>query len=112
MDKFATCNKTECCFKAEDAFEGGQSAYVFAYFDGYLSPESSKASDQFDIIRCDNLETKKEISNHFYVDVPIDEVKALTIKVSPTYILDTILSVTLKSFRKIVGYDTFESIRV
>ena len=45
------------------------------------------------------------------VSVPIDEKRALTVKVSPTYTLDQIDSVTLKSFRKIVGYDTFESIR-
>lgn len=45
------------------------------------------------------------------VDVPIDEKRALTLKVSPTYALDEVNSVTLKSFRKIVGYDTFESIR-
>ena len=45
------------------------------------------------------------------VSVPIDEKRALTVKISPTYELDTVDSVTLKSFRKIVGYDTFESIR-
>ena len=45
------------------------------------------------------------------VSVPIDEKRALTVKVSPTYALDDVNSVTLKSFRKIVGYDTFESIR-
>ena len=45
------------------------------------------------------------------VAVPIDEKRALTVKVSPTYVLDEVNSVTLKSFRKIVGYDTFESIR-
>ena len=45
------------------------------------------------------------------VAVPIDEKRALTVKVSPTYVLDEINSVTLKSFRKIIGYDTFESIR-
>jgi len=45
------------------------------------------------------------------VSVPIDEKRALTLKVSPTYTLDDVQSVTLKSFRKIVGYDTFESIR-
>ena len=42
--------------------------------------------------------------------VPIDEVQALGIKVSPTYNLDDIQSVTLKSFRKVIGYDTFDSI--
>ena len=45
------------------------------------------------------------------VNVPIDEKRALTLKVSPTYTLDEVNSVTLKSFRKIVGYDTFDSIR-
>ena len=45
------------------------------------------------------------------VHVPIDEKRDLTLKVSPTYQLDIVNSVTLKSFRKIVGYDTFESIR-
>ena len=45
------------------------------------------------------------------VSVPIDEKRALTLKVSPTYTLDVVNSVTLKAFRKIVGYDTFESIR-
>ena len=43
--------------------------------------------------------------------MPIDEKRALTLKVSPTYTLDIVNSVTLKSFRKIVGYDTFVSIR-
>ena len=43
--------------------------------------------------------------------VPIDEKRALTLKVEPTYALDSVNSVTLKSFRKIVGYDTFDSIR-
>ena len=35
----------------------------------------------------------------------------MNLKVSPTYALDTVNSVTLKGFRKIVGYDTFDSIR-
>jgi len=42
--------------------------------------------------------------------VPIDEVKAITMKVSTTFARDEIDSVTLKSFRKVIGYDTFESI--
>jgi len=44
------------------------------------------------------------------VDVPIDEVKALTLKISPTFARDRVDSVTLKSFRKVIGYDTFNSI--
>ena len=46
-----------------------------------------------------------------YFIVPIDEKAAMKIKVSPDYELDTVQSVTLKAFRKIVGYDTFDSIR-
>ena len=44
------------------------------------------------------------------VVVPIDEVRALTLKVSPTFKRDQVESVTLKSFRKVLGYDTFNSI--
>jgi hypothetical protein len=44
------------------------------------------------------------------VQVPIDEVAAIGIKASPTYELDDIQSVTLKAFRKVIGYDTFDSI--
>lgn len=44
------------------------------------------------------------------MQVPIDEVQAIGLKVSPTYGLDDVQSVTLKSFRKVVGYDTFNSI--
>jgi hypothetical protein len=32
------------------------------------------------------------------------------LKIAPTYKLDQVESVTLKSFRKVVGYDTFNSI--
>jgi hypothetical protein len=42
--------------------------------------------------------------------VPVDEVDAVGIKVSPTFGMDNIQSVNLKSFRKVVGYDTFNSI--
>ena len=42
--------------------------------------------------------------------VPIDEVEAIGVKASPTYELDDIQSVTLKAFRKVIGYDTFNSI--
>jgi len=46
----------------------------------------------------------------FVAQVPIDEVDAIGVKVGPTFARDTVESVTLKSFRKIVGYDTFNSI--
>jgi hypothetical protein len=44
------------------------------------------------------------------VIIPIDEVKAITLKVAPTFSRDRVESVTLKSFRKVIGYDTFNSI--
>merc|ERR1711934_194768 len=51
------------------------------------------------------------VSSHAtLVDVPIDEVQAIELQVNTLYNLDTIESVTLKSFRKVVGYDTFNSI--
>jgi myo-inositol catabolism protein IolC len=52
-----------------------------------------------------DVEARSQITN-----VPIDEVQAIGVKVSPTYHADDIQSVTLKSFRKVVGYDTFNSI--
>lgn len=45
------------------------------------------------------------------VKIPIDEKEAIGLNVSPTYNLDNVMSVTLKAFRKVVGYDTFDSIR-
>jgi len=62
-----------------------------------LVSTKAKAQDEFD-------------KHSMPVDIPIDEVKAITLKVSPTYALDRVESVTLKSFRKVVGYDTFNSI--
>jgi len=44
------------------------------------------------------------------VQVPIDEPKSIIMKLSPTYKRDRIGSVTLNSFRKVIGYDTFNSI--
>merc|ERR1712146_395940 len=58
-----------------------------------------------------NTDAEILASHSQLVSVPIDEKRALALKVSPTYTLDSVNSVTLKSFRKIVGYDTFESIR-
>ena len=59
------------------------------------------------------MKTDAEIleSHSQIVNVPIDEKRAISFKVSPTYTLDEVNSVTLKSFRKVVGYDTFDSIR-
>lgn len=51
-----------------------------------------------------------EGQNSQVVMIPIDEVQAIGVKTAPTYSLDEIKSVTLKAFRKVVGYDTFDSI--
>jgi hypothetical protein len=48
--------------------------------------------------------------NEFIVHAPIDEINPLTIKMSPTFERDTVLSARVGAFRKIVGYDTFDSI--
>jgi hypothetical protein len=45
------------------------------------------------------------------VVVPVDELNAITLKVSPQFSRDKVESVTLKSFRKVIGYDTFDAIR-
>ena len=45
------------------------------------------------------------------VVVPVDEKDAITLKISPTFGRDRVESVTLKSFRKVIGYDTFDAIR-
>ena len=43
--------------------------------------------------------------------MPIDDSNPIGLTVSPTFGRDVVESVTLKSFRKVVGYDTFNSIR-
>jgi hypothetical protein len=53
-----------------------------------------------------NLGPKEQL-----VKVPIDDYDALGVVLSPTFPLDTVKSVTLKSFRKVIGYDTFDAIR-
>ena len=63
-------------------------------------------------MRCnDQTSNNEEFAHTKEVSVPIDEIDAMTLKFAPKYILDTIESVQLKSMRKLVGYDTFESIR-
>ena len=57
-----------------------------------------------------NLAAQSVASRTQQVKVPIDEVKAIGVKLEPTYELDDIQSVTLKAFRKVIGYDTFNSI--
>jgi len=48
--------------------------------------------------------------NGQFVNVPIDEVNAIGLHVTPTFARDIVDSVTLKAFRKVIGYDTFASI--
>ena len=45
------------------------------------------------------------------VVIPIDEKRAMSVRAYAVYELDTLNSITLKSFRKVVGYDTFDAIR-
>lgn len=66
---------------------------------------ASKILSNTKTVTADKLDARSQI-----VQVPIDEVQALGVKASPTYELDDVLSVTLKSFRKVIGYDTFDSI--
>ena len=49
-------------------------------------------------------------ANEFIVHAPIDEINPLTLKVTPEFGRDTVLSARVGAFRKIVGYDTFNSI--
>merc|ERR1711935_794455 len=48
--------------------------------------------------------------NGQFVNVPIDEVDAVRLHITPTFARDIVDSVTLKAFRKVIGYDTFASI--
>lgn len=53
----------------------------------------------------DESDAKSQITK-----VPIDEMDSIGVRLSPTFERDSIESVTLKSFRKMVGYDTFNTI--
>lgn len=102
-------------------------ANVIACFDGKNSATTcteanSKHSDEFEIIKvtpgpngdCDVTASGEdaEIYSHSQkFAVPVDDWKPLKIKIQPTYSLDMMQSISLKSFRKIIGYDTFDSIR-
>merc|ERR1711912_73611 len=57
-----------------------------------------------------SLPDKDFEKNSQFFSVPIDEVKAIKVKVTPQFERDIIDSVTLKAFRKVIGYDTFASI--
>jgi hypothetical protein len=72
-----------------------------------VRPSSPSAPASRTLLRTHSgdLDSRSQIAQ-----VPIDEVQAIGVKVAPTYGLDDIQSVTLKSFRKVIGYDTFESI--
>jgi hypothetical protein len=49
-------------------------------------------------------------ANEFLVHAPIDEVNPISVKLAPTFERDTVMSARVGAFRKIVGYDTFDSI--
>jgi hypothetical protein len=57
-----------------------------------------------------NLVANNQATRSQMVKVPIDEVKAIGVQLTPTYALYDLQSVTLKQFRKVIGYDTFNSI--
>lgn len=112
IDTYATCPNKTCMFNVNDPGIKGQEVYIWAYFDGEVTLSKGKVSDPFDIKRCnDKNSNDEEFAHEKNVSVPVDEYEAVTLKFAPTYILDTVESITLKSFRKINGYDTFESIR-
>ena len=112
IDEFAHCPNSTCYFNISNSVKG-QPVYIWAYFDGQLDQKHGKASEQFEIYRCNGANTFGEKFAHTKeVAVPIDDNDAMTLKFSPSYVLDTVESITLKSFRKMIGYDTFESIRV
>ena len=74
--------------------------------------EDNTAPRQAMLINNQNKAAEQQQSvNAQLVKVPIDEKEAIGLTVSPTYGLDDVMSVTLKAFRKVVGYDTFDSIR-
>ena len=51
------------------------------------------------------------LANSQPVLIPIDEIEGISLTIAPTTnIRDVVESVTLKSFRKVIGYDTFSSI--
>jgi len=51
------------------------------------------------------------LQNSQPVLIPIDELEGISLTIAPTTNhLDFVESVTLKSFRKVIGYDTFSSI--
>lgn len=60
------------------------------------------------------LSTKQQgviLENSQPVLIPIDELEGISLTIAPTTnIRDVVESVTLKSFRKVIGYDTFSSI--
>merc|ERR1711981_1044246 len=69
-----------------------------------------EALNTFEGVHAFGLMTELDAQSQM-VSVPIDEKKEITVKVQPTFAQDTIQSATLKAFRKMVGYDTFDSIR-
>ena len=74
---------------------------------------SANSKDIYQDYRHDNagsLPDANHLANGQYVSVPIDEVTAIQVHCVPTFERDIIDSVTLKAFRKVIGYDTFASI--
>jgi len=74
---------------------------------------AANSKDIYQDLRMDNamsLPSANVRENGQYVTVPIDEVQAVKLHITPTFERDIVDSVTLKAFRKVIGYDTFASI--
>ena len=74
---------------------------------------AANSKDIYQDLRMDNamgLPDANVRNNGQYVTVPIDEVQAIKMHITPTFERDIVDSVTLKAFRKVIGYDTFASI--
>ena len=68
-----------------------------------------RCSQIFDIYRCNdqgNADLSK-FAKAQKIAVPVDDKRPLKVKIEPTYMLDTVTSIQLNSFRKVIGYDTF-----
>merc|ERR1711990_1416506 len=98
-DASATQNRAQVDLVSQALAMTSQQSAARAHLENALAAMTTKTDAEI-------LESHSQL-----VSVPIDEKRALTLKVSPTYTYDEVNSVTLKAFRKIVGYDTIESIR-
>jgi hypothetical protein len=87
--------------------------HAHMYYPSMHTLAAARQRDIYQDLRMDgamDLPNANVRENGQYVSVPIDEVKAIKLHVTPTFERDIVDSVTLKAFRKVIGYDTFASI--